>query len=246
MVPFIDTHCHLDLFKNIRDNVKYEDELEIKTITVTNAPFLLEHNELLFKECRNIRVGLGLHPELVAKYGYELNLFEFLCVTTKYIGEIGLDGSAIYRGLWGQQLIIFRQILKILSKVDRKILTIHSRNAASVTIEELHKELKDTDHRIILHWFSGTIKELDLAVKVGYYFSINHKMISTKKGIDLINAMPQERILTETDAPFTFDASITTREKSIRLTVKQLSLLWHIPFQEAKKKIYDNFRILLN
>lgn len=59
---------------------------------------------------------------------------------------------------------------------------------------------------------SGTLNSLierlnnllsDVALSRGYYFSINHQMIKNQKGRNIINRIPIEKILIESDAPFT-------------------------------------------
>lgn len=245
MVPYVDTHCHLDLFTDIRKIVNIEDGTEIKTITVTNAPFLWKHNDVLFKNCHNIRPALGLHPELAAKHINELDLFETLSRGIKYIGEIGLDGSNIHKETKAEQLTVFQTILSFLKPLDKKILTIHSRNAAERTITELRAALKSTNHKVILHWFTGSINELNLALKEDFYFSVNHKMIYSKRSIEILKNIPKERILTETDAPFTLDERVKTRLKSLDLTIDGLATLWKMSYQDTKDKIYLNFKNLL-
>lgn len=41
MAYYVDTHCHLDLIKDIKQTIDREDGDLIKTITVTNTPALL-------------------------------------------------------------------------------------------------------------------------------------------------------------------------------------------------------------
>ena len=94
---YIDTHCHLDLFKDIQQNRKSEDELGIKTITVTNAPSFFMPNQRLFEKTSNIRAALGLHPQIAHQYEKESELFNYLINETKYVGEVGLDGSTEFK-----------------------------------------------------------------------------------------------------------------------------------------------------
>ena len=56
---------------------------------------------------------------------------------------------------------------------------------------------------VILHWYSGSIKELQVAIEREYYFSINHQMIRSNVGRNIINLIPMNKILIESDAPFT-------------------------------------------
>lgn len=242
---YVDTHCHLDLIKDIHKNPGVEDELPIKSISVTNAPFLFEPNMKLFVNSKNIRIALGMHPELVSQYYQQLDIFETKMSSTRYIGEIGLDGSTNHKMSFPLQKKIFENILSLVSVVDNKILTIHSRSAAGETIELLHKFLGKTNCKVILHWYSGTLSELQLAIKYNFFFSVNHKMVGTKKGQELINYLPIQNILTETDSPFTFDNSISTRLGSLKKTIEGISHLKRRPAEEIKTMIFENFRLLV-
>lgn len=246
MISFIDAHCHLDLIKGIEQNPSSEDNLPIKSISVTNAPFLFESNKCLFHGSKNIRVALGLHPELVSKYHQQLDIFEENISLTKYIGEVGLDGSADFKNSFDLQKRTFKKMLEIAAKQNDKILTIHSRNAAGETIEQLERYLKGSNCKVILHWYSGNLDSLRRAIRLGYFFSLNHKMVTTAKGWELINQIPLNQILTETDAPFTFSSSINGRIESLKVTVWKLAEKNKIDFDEMKNLIFENFRQLLS
>ncbi|NNV55011.1 Qat anti-phage system TatD family nuclease QatD [Limnovirga soli] len=245
MSYYVDAHCHVDLFKNIQQTWVGEDSLPIKTISVTNAPFIYEPCKSLFANSKNIRVALGMHPELVEQYGSQLNLFEELIDSTKYIGEIGLDGSPRFKKSWDYQKEIFIEILKLCNEKDKKVLTIHSRNAANETIQLTSKHLGNSNCRIIFHWYNGDQNDLKVAVQNGYYFSINHKMINAEKGKQIIMAIPNHLLLTETDAPFTFDNVIKTRVQSLKATIEGISAIKKVDFLPTKDLIYNNFKSLL-
>lgn len=57
--------------------------------------------------------------------------------------------------------------------------------------------------KVILHWFSGSVRQMELAAERGCFFSVNPPMTTSENGRKLISAFPSERILIETDGPFT-------------------------------------------
>jgi TatD DNase family protein len=244
-VHYVDTHCHLDLFQNIRQNVSQEDDIPIKTITVTNSPTLWGPNNKLFKDCRNIRVALGLHPELAHQRAHEIDKFRNACQEAKYIGEIGLDGTSTDANVRQAQFSVFKSILSAIKNEAPKILSVHSRGAAGETINELIKSVRGTQHQVILHWYSGSLDELRRATSAKFYFSINHKMAISRNGQQIINSIPGSLLLTETDAPFTFTERIDNRLKSLAFTVSSLAPLWNCTAEEAKQRIWENFASVL-
>ena len=43
---------------------------------------------------------------------------------------------------------------------------------------------------------------MDVALNRGYYFSINYQMIQSQNGRRIVNNIPNERLLIESDGPF--------------------------------------------
>lgn len=242
---YVDAHCHLDLFKDIQNNVVFEDRQPIKTITVTNAPSFFKPNADLFRAAKNIRVGIGLHPELTSQFGSQIDEFRQLLHLSKYVTEVGLDGSTRFKNSYASQEQIFEAILVAVSETEGKILSIHSRNAAKQTVALLEKYLPKNPNRAILHWYTGDKESLKKAVDIGCFFSFNHKMMQTPKGIEILNLLPLDRILTETDAPFTFDSIFKTRLKSLKFSVDAIATTLNKTSGEVRALIFENFRNLL-
>ena len=53
----------------------------------------------------------------------------------------------------------------------------------------------------IFHWFSGSQEELTRAIDAGCLFSVNERMLKTKRGRAYARAIPEGRLLIETDFP---------------------------------------------
>lgn len=242
---YIDTHCHLDLIQDIQNNVAKEDSFPIKTITVTNAPSFFKPNNQLFANCNNIRVGIGLHPELAGQFKQQLVDFPEHLDHTKYVGEIGMDGSARFKNTYDIQHDIFRNILGFLSTNGEKIVTIHTRSAARDVIDLLHDYRSVKNNKIILHWYTGDKSSLIRAADMGIYFSVNHKMLQSSNGLEKLKKIPRKLLLTETDAPFTFDANIKSRMASIQYTHKLIAKALKLEENEVCGMVYDNFKSLL-
>jgi TatD DNase family protein len=229
---FVDMHCHLDLLKHIDFSVLKNVDI----LSVTTTPYAWAGNQQLFSKYNNIKIALGFHPQLVNERIDDFNLFEQILPKTRYVGEIGLDGSAEYRYSIEKQKDILESILKLCSKNNDKILSIHSRGAVKETLDLLEKN--SNAGKFILHWFSGTIKELERAIQLGCWFSINNNMLLTKKGIKLVQAMPIHKILTETDTPFNKFDNVNIYNQ-IQNTLNALRMI--IP-SISKETIFTNFR----
>lgn len=196
----IDLHCHIDLYP---DPKAILDEAEARgafVLAVTTTPKAWRGTRKLVGERARIRVALGLHPELIAERYSEVELLCALMPEARYIGEIGLDGSPAHRASIDRQVKVFDRILAECERLGGRILTIHSRGAADGVLDALERYPRAG--LPILHWFSGSAKQLERAGSLGCWFSVGPAMLRSAKGRDLAAAMPLERLLTETDAPF--------------------------------------------
>ncbi|SHJ57825.1 TatD DNase family protein [Hathewaya proteolytica DSM 3090] len=200
----VDTHFHLDLMENMQLLIKQVKDANIGIIAVGTTPLAYRQEIKFINENRNfIKVGLGLHPQLVEQRSQEIDLFLQLSQEAKYIGEVGLDFNKDYGKSKMMQIDCFREIARKCAIEGEKVLSIHSVKASKVAIEILQEEKVFNNCKCIFHWFTGSVSERKLAISNGAYFSINPKMLQTKGGKDLICNIPEDRILLETDAPFT-------------------------------------------
>src|SRR5205823_5070380 len=129
----------------------------IRTIAVTNAPSVFHFTKALAEGKRHIRAALGMHPELVRTHGHEIDVFLSLLPQVRFIGEIGLDYVTNDQENRRQQRQILATIVESCANAHDKVLTLHSRRAAGDVIDTIGKEFPGV---IILHWFSGTPREL--------------------------------------------------------------------------------------
>jgi TatD DNase family protein len=195
-------------------------------IGMTNLPSHLHMGQPHLRGYKRIRLALGMHPLLAAGNRGELLLFKQLVDHTSYIGEIGLDFSREGKGSELEQKQVFREILSVL-RGKNKIISVHSRRAE----EEMLIQLKEFDIKnVIFHWYSGSVELIPEILAHGYYFSINEAMCQSNNGRSIIEKIPRERILTETDAPY-----------NERSQIKEVLSCLKI----SENEVYNNFRTLL-
>lgn len=196
MHKIYDTHFHLDLQKDINQAIEEINKGQIYTIAVTNLPDLYRKEQMQVMS-PYVRFALGFHPELLSKYKHQIPLMWELLPESRYIGEVGLDFSSDMDRL--EQIKFFEDLISRCASDSNKIISIHSRKAVSTILDIIDSSYH---FKPILHWFTGTMKELELAIERGFYFSINESMIHTNKGKNILSIIPPERLLLETDSPF--------------------------------------------
>jgi TatD DNase family protein len=190
-----------------------------------------------------IRTALGLHPQIAHQRVSELPLFEALLPETRYVGEVGLDGTPEFRPYWREQVQVFDRILQLSQRAGGRIMTIHSRRAAS---EVLDAVARHSDAGIsILHWFSGSKAELERAVAMGCWFSVGPAMIASKRGRELVAAMPRNRVLTETDGPFGEVKRSSLEPGEVAVALDCLASLWGVARADADEQVVETFKQLV-
>ena len=200
----IDTHFHLDLHENMRHLIdEFSNQSNIGIIAVGTTPKAYEKEVFFCKNVASIKVGLGLHPQLIGERIHELELILTFIKKARFIGEIGLDFNSAYIRSEQQQIDCFRKIVKACAKEQNKVLSIHAVKSVTTILDELETAGTVNNCICILHWFSGTPSERKRAIDDGMYFSINPRMLKTKSGQETIKAIPKNRLLLETDSPFT-------------------------------------------
>ena len=90
---FMDAHMHFDLYRNKSQVLRYIEDAKSYTIAVTNLPDIYRHYVDLDQDYQFTKIAIGYHPELVKDFPDQIELFKSLLVHTRYVGEIGLDGS---------------------------------------------------------------------------------------------------------------------------------------------------------
>lgn len=230
----VDTHCHIDMFPNPLGEAKKREKDKLLTISMTNLPSHFELGHIHLFNFRYVRMALGLHPLRALDHKKELSLFSKLVDKTSYIGEVGLDFSKEGISTKDIQLMSFDFVLESI-KGKPKIISLHSRRAEKETLEMLVEKKNDN---AIFHWYSGSLSNLKKIADAGYYFSVNSAMIQSENGRKIIEKIPKELILTETDAPF-------IENSSINKTIEYLSQAWMIAPPDVEAIVRENFNRLL-
>ena len=215
-----DAHCHLDLMAS-PNAVAHEAAtmgLALFDCGVDPRDFATANKRA--SSSPNIIAGVGLHPWWIADGRCGASEVDLLCELAsreRFIGEVGLDFSQRFAGTEGIQAQTFERLCQALSQcpLAGRVLSIHAVRAAGTTLDILESNglLGDAPNSptIIFHWFSGTSDEFVRARIAGCYFSVNERMLATKRGREYARQIPLDRLLLETDAPAEPGAEISAQ-----------------------------------
>lgn len=238
----IDFHCHLDLYKQPLVVFNEANRQNIYILAVTTSPKAYIKTSMYFQGADNVIVSLGFHPELVAERRNEKDLFLQLLPNCRFVGEIGIDGTGKNRNTLAFQASFFKEAVCEMEREENKIISIHSRGAVREVLSILEKSVSTCIP--ILHWFTGTVKEMEHALSMGCWFSINPKMCHTKSGQDIIKNVPIKKIIPETDGPFAQHDNIPYMPWD-NTVLQHIAALHGISTLDAENRMHENLKEML-
>ena len=116
-------------------------------------------------------------------------------------GEIGLDYDRLFLSAKETQLKYFEAQLDLATKVQLPLF-LHSR-AAGADFERLLKaKLPNLPKRGLVHSFTGTIDEMQSLVSLGLDIGVNGCSMRTDENLEVVKAIPLDRLQIETDGPW--------------------------------------------
>lgn len=251
-----DTHCHLDFHKfdpdrdavlerALRAGVKHILIPGLDRTSSLAAVKLAESNPMLF-------AAIGVHPTEAAHFAGQpadvhssmLEPFRELArhPRVKAIGEIGLDyyWDAAPHNL---QQRLLRAQLDLAAELGLPVV-IHLREKDDATegpcAWDLMKILGDwvaglrsrkeplAEHPGVLHSFSGSLATAQQAIRLGFYIGVTGPVTYRRERQELVAALPLDRLLIETDAPFLAPAPQRGKRNEpacVRLIADKIALL---------------------
>ena len=207
---FFDTHCHLDLMLNPDAAASESAASGLGLFDCGVDPRDFAAAKKRASRYPNIIAGAGLHPWWLADGrcgAAEINLLCKVAAQERFIGEVGLDFSARFAGSEPLQIQALDRLCDALVQypLAGRVISIHAVRSAGTVLDALESygllTPSPNSPAIIFHWFSGTSNELARARNAGCYFSVNERMLASKRGREYARQIPLDRLLLETDAP---------------------------------------------
>jgi TatD DNase family protein len=204
-----DSHCHLDdktytsdfgkiLERANRAGVTRMMTVGIDELTSRTAVLLAESHDGIF-------ASVGVHPhdagncnQSVLKVLLQLTQRPKVCAW----GEIGLDFNRMYSPRREQEKWFGRQ-LEIAGELDLPMI-FHERDSNGRFLEIL-KRHKQNGWKGVVHCFSGNQIELEQYLNLGLNIGITGIITMKSRGAHLrklVQLIPADRLLVETDAPY--------------------------------------------
>jgi TatD DNase family protein len=201
-MEFIDSHCHLDAFKNYDEVVSRAMKSGVKAIITSGCSLkdVGKTMEIAQKYPSFVFPVIGIAPqEAVSMENFDSGLSFLRNNRDKVIGvgEVGLDFHwAKSQAEVSKQHDCFELFLEF-SLSEKLPIVVHSRDAEKEVLDTL---LKRGAERVLLHCFSGPLSIAESAAEHGFLISVPPVPSRTREKV--IKHIPLENLLLETDAPY--------------------------------------------
>ena len=215
MIDLVDSHCHLDLpqFDADRDAViaqMVESGVRYAVNPGVDLPSSRAAVALALRQHERIYAAVGIHPH-EAKTLNATALEELKKLTTSprvvAVGEVGLD---YYRDLSPRdvQRRAFEAQLELAAELDLPVI-VHDREAHDDVLAIL-RDWRSSLHSPrstlygVVHSFSGDVAMAEQVVALGFFIGVSGPVTykNADRLRDVVRAVPLERLLIETDAPY--------------------------------------------
>lgn len=248
----IDSHAHLDhpLFREDIDDV-IRRAVEDGVRAVVNIGYDPDSARATadFVERYDFFFGvLGTHPHDASGHSleYELELKELLDRPRMIgVGEIGLDYHYDHSPRDVQRKV-FRRMLW-LARLKDKPIVIHCRDADRDVLDMLASERMN--FRGIFHAFNHGPAEATKATELGLYLGIGGVATFKKSRLlDILHAIPLDRIVLETDCPYLAPAPWRGKRNEpamVGRVVESLSRIHGVPPADVVKQTTENFALAM-
>lgn len=251
-----DTHCHLNFhaFKN--------DARSIINQCLTNNVWMIvvgtqydtskKAIELASKYERGVYASIGLHPihlketqidesetDPLLKFksraeSFDTNRYQGLLIKNKVvaIGEIGLDYKHIQNS--NDKKLQKNEFIKqaYFALQNNLPVILHCRDAYLDLLDLLRTEFKSKGLRGIVHFFSGSAREANMFLNLGFNISFAGPITFSSERNEVIKYTPLERILVETDSPYAAPAAYRGKRNIplyVRSVVQKIAQIKKLP-----------------
>ncbi|MDR2777946.1 MAG: TatD family hydrolase [Rickettsiales bacterium] len=252
----VDSHCHLEYLvgkgKSIDNLIKNAIENDVRVVNnicakIEEMPSIINTT----KKYKNVFCSVGHHPEEVRRR--KVTLDEIMSYTKhKKVVAIGESGLDYYRSPENREEQIANFEIHIEASRRSKLpLIIHSRDADDDMIDILESEMKNGEFNFVLHSYCSGRKLADVGIDLGGFISFSG-ILTFKDSTelrDLVEFIPFDRMLVETDSPFLTPEPLrgkTNEPAYVKYIVSQLSETSGENYGTVRSMTTKNFLCLFN
>ena len=248
---YFDSHAHYD-------DKKYKDDRSsvIESLPGSGVSYVVNAGSSMANSKRSIELSekhdfiyaaVGIHPhDAKDMLSSDIDTLRSLAKHKKVValGEMGLDYYHNFSPE-NEQTVCFARQLKLAKELDMPVI-IHSREAAQPVFDMIKNAGVS---RGVIHSYSGSAEMALEYVKLGYYIGISGVLTykNAEKLVRVVEEIPLERLLIETDAPYLSPVPHRGERNSsayLKYVVRKIAAIKGISEDEAAKATEENAKRL--
>ncbi|KFA65104.1 hypothetical protein S40285_03125 [Stachybotrys chlorohalonatus IBT 40285] len=118
-------------------------------------------------------------------------------------GELGLDYDRLQHADKEAQLATFKAQLELFVEKQWELpLFLHCRNAVDDFVQVMKPYMNKLPHGGVVHSFVGSVSQMQQLLNIGLEISVNGFSFATRESLDMVAAVPLDKLHVETDAPW--------------------------------------------
>lgn len=253
-MELFDSHAHYNDEKFEEDREEVLKEIYKSGVTkLVNAGYSLESSKTAIEIAKAhdfIYATVGISPNDIENFKNEdLDNIIKLASNKKVvaIGEIGLDYYWNKENKNLQKEVFISQI-KIANELNLPIV-IHTREAIYDTLEILKNN--SCNRKGIFHCCPFNVDLVREGLKLGFYISFAGPTTfkNSKNAAEIINMVPLDKMLIETDSPYLSPEPLRGKRndsRNVKYIAQKIADVKEISIEEVAKRTYDNAKKILN
>jgi len=158
------------------------------------------------------------------------------------IGEVGLDHWVVKETKeWEVQEQTLAKFVALSEELDLP-LNIHSRSAGRHTVRFLRQH---GARKVLLHAFDGKASAALEGIEAGYYFSIPPSVVRSRQKQKLLEHLPLDRLILETDSPVLGpDPAARNEPRNVLVSCQAIAAAKGVSIEEVARVTTENVRRL--
>ncbi len=251
MYRYVDIHTHLDMKDFDEDREELIEKLQkeqIGVITVGVDKPSSSKAVALANKHKNIFATIGYHPTDATEQFIDSDFSELIKhPKVVAVGECGLDFFRIKdesKEEKTKQIKLFETQINFATQYNKPMM-IHCRDAHPEVLDILKSKKKEFGEKLRgdIHFFSGNINIAKQYLNLDFNFSFGGVVTFTHNYDEVVQFLPLEKIMSETDAPFVAPVPYRSQRNSplfIKEIVEKIAEIKQMDLAKTKEILIKN------
>jgi TatD DNase family protein len=249
----IDSHCHLHdaAFADVRETVRLAVAHDVYGIVAVGCDAASNELTLAAGDAlpRAIYPCVGFHPDRPELGDADLDKVEEQVHAHQSrlaaIGEVGLpwyslEGAADPATLMTRGRASLDRMLALAARYDLAVVLHAPHGAALGALDALERHGIE---RAVFHWHKAPAEVTRAIVDAGYFVSVTPEVVYRERDRDLVELVPLESLLVESDAPWQYGGEFTSLPSGPWLAARaaeEVAKIKNRPIDEAMSQLCAN------